>query len=184
MKYITFILLWLILSSNILANESFEEDFNRLFTTATERKKLDLAREQGRLFKKSSITEIDSTHTENQPVTKSSPMKVSGIILRADGKAQVWISGQPLYRSLKQLNADKKVSSDLRVPLSGKSISLKPGQVLLNGKAKESYYFVTRSSVSSQAIIETRPTTSSSSLSAASSSVSSQADENAQTKKP
>ncbi len=111
-------------------------------------------------------------------------MKLSGIILRADGKSQVWVSGQPLYSSLKQLNANKNNSSDLRIPLSGKLISLKPGQVIENGKAKEAYYVVTQSSMSSQAVVEPKVVNSSSVSSVASSSVSSQAGGNAQIKTP
>ncbi len=52
MKSVYGLLLLMTLSSHILAKDYLEEDFNRLFTTAIERKNLDLAREQGRLFKK------------------------------------------------------------------------------------------------------------------------------------
>jgi hypothetical protein len=174
----------LLMSSVLLAEDSAEENFGRLFTTPSERQNLDLAREQGRLFKKPSET-VDMASTDGQSLKKPAPVKMSGIILRADGKAQVWVSGQPLYSTLKQLNTDKNNSSHLRIPLSGKSISLKPGQVLANGKAKESYYFVTQSSsASSQVAVEPLVQSSSSVSSVSSSSVSSQAGGNAQVKTP
>lgn len=187
MKIPIVVLIGLLMPSTLVAKDISEENFNRLFTTPAERARLDLARTQGKLFKKS-VDASDSVSVEGQSNNKPSPLKVSGIILRADGKAQVWVSGQPLYASLKQLNSDKNNSSDLRIPLSGKSISLKPGQVLANGKAKEAYYFVTQSSVASQSAVET-PRMSSSSVSSAvpsntSSSVSSLGNKNDQIKAP
>jgi hypothetical protein len=181
MKTLGCLLLSLWVSPTILAKDSYEENFNRFFTTPTERKNLDLMREQGRLFNKSTDNP-DATSSGGRPIKQVSPVKFSGIILRADGKSQVWVSGQPLYSSLKQLDTDKNNSSSLRVPIAGKSISLKPGQIIFNGKAKESYYFVTQSSASSQAVVEPKVANSSSISSVASSSVASQAGVNAQIK--
>lgn len=169
----------------LMADEVDNENFDRLFTSHAERKNLDKLRKQGLLYKKPVSDVID----ENKPTVEKRELKVSGIILRADGKAQVWLSGQPLYSTLKELNASKETSANLRIPLEGKSIALKPGQVLSNGKAKEAYYFVTHSSVSSQALLEPQAqSVVSSSIvsvsSTASSSVSSQGDHHAQTKTP
>jgi len=188
---ILIILMGLLMPITLVAQDKPEENFNRLFTTSAERARLDLARKQGKLFTKS-VDASDSVSIEGQSHNKPSPLKVSGIIMRADGKAQVWISGKPLYLSLKQLNADKNSSSDLLVPLSGKTISLKPGQVLSNGKAKEAYYFVTRSSSSSQVSVASQSLAESviqavnntSAVSASSSSASSRAGEHVKTKTP
>lgn len=169
------------LVNDVFAKEEVDENFDRLFTTSNERKKLDHAREQGLLYKKSSDLENDLNTNDQKHAANPSAVKMSGIILRADGKAQVWVSGKPLYTSLIQLKANKKTSANLRIPLSGKSISLKPGQVISDGKAKESYYFVTQSSSPSLTIVEVKSVSSSS---ISSSSVSSQASENAQTKTP
>jgi hypothetical protein len=189
MKNIFYSVLMLFIAIPVYAGNGDKENFDRLFTSQSERQKLDNLRKQGLLYKKPVSDAID----ENKPVAKRHELKVSGIVLRADGKAQVWVSGEPLYSSLKKLNATKNTSADLRIPLEGKSISLKPGQVLENGKAREAYYFVTHSSVSSQALAEPQPqpqpqSVMSSSIasvsSVASSSVSSQGGNHAQTKSP
>jgi hypothetical protein len=182
MKNIFYGLLILFISTSLLANEVDQENFDRLFTSHNERQKLDKLRQQGLLYKKSISDVID----ENKPLVRNRELKVSGIVVRADGKAQVWLSGQPLYSSLKELNTSKETSANLRVPLAGKSISLKPGQVLSNGKAKEAYYFVTQSSVSSQTLLEPQAQSivSSSIASVSSSSVSSPGSGHAKTKAP
>jgi hypothetical protein len=186
MKNIFYSVLMLFIAIPVYGNGD-TENFDRLFTSQSERQKLDSLRKQGLLYKKPVSDAIDEN--ENKPVAKLHELKVSGIVLRADGKAQVWVSGEPLYASLKKLNTTKNTSADLRVPLEGKSILLKPGQVLENGKAKEAYYFVTHSSVSSQALMESQPQSAVSSSvvsvsSVASSSVSSQGGNHVQTKLP
>lgn len=189
MKNILFIYIMLVIAIPVCAGDIDKENFDRLFTSQSERQKLDYLRKKGLLYKKPVSDAID----ENKPVAKHHELKVSGIVLRADGKAQVWVSGEPLYSSLKKLNTTKNTSADLRIPLEGKSISLKPGQVLENGKAKEAYYFVSHSSVSSQALVEPQPQPQPQSVvsssvasvsSMASSSVSSQGGNHAQTRSP
>jgi hypothetical protein len=185
MKNIFYSVLMLFIAIPIYAGDGDKENFDRLFTSQSERQKLDNLRKEGLLYKKPVSDAID----ENKPVAKRHELKVSGIVLRADGKAQVWMSGEPLYSSLKKLNTTKNTSADLRVPLEGKSISLKPGQVLENGKAKEAYYFVTHSSAASQALAEPQvQSVVSSSIasvsSIASSSVASQGGNHVQTKLP
>jgi len=122
------------------ANDTSPENFDRLFTSHAERQKLDDLRRQGQLYKEP-LSAME-TLPSDKLVTKKNELKVSGIILRADGKAQIWLSGQPLYSSLKQFNSSKDKSSNLRIPIAGYGVSLQPGQVLSSGKIKESYFFV------------------------------------------
>lgn len=156
----------LLITLSVYAEEAEKENFDRLFTSHAERQKLDDLRRKGLIFQKPSVEAI--TEGENKPLNPKRPLKVSGIVLRADGKAQVWLSDKPLYTSLKDLNLARNKSSDLHVPLPDKKISAKPGQVIENGKVKEAYYFVNH-----QASASSQSSTPDISISSAASSVSS-----------
>ncbi|MES2674857.1 MAG: hypothetical protein V4660_11510 [Pseudomonadota bacterium] len=123
--------------------------FGRLFTTPAQRKVLDEARARGGLTHLQ-ITGVDENLPELLPQEKrqtAQPFKLSGVLMRADGQHQVWVSGE----SGKRENPDfsRKIlgntlhSANLKVPLQGnnRAAILKPGQVWLpdSDRAEESY---------------------------------------------
>jgi hypothetical protein len=124
--------------------------FGRLFTTAEQRKALDEARRRGGLTRAPQIAGVDEKATDASAQTThqiAQPFKLSGVLLRADGQHQVWVSGE----SGKQENPDfsRKIlgnslhSANVKVPLQGnnRAAILKPGQVWLpdSDRAEESY---------------------------------------------
>ncbi|MES2824441.1 MAG: hypothetical protein V4732_12620 [Pseudomonadota bacterium] len=124
--------------------------FGRLFTTPEQRKSLDEARRRGGLRLAPQIVGVDESTTDLPLLAKqqiAQPFKLSGVLLRADGQHQVWVSGE----SGKAENPDfsRKIlgntlhSANVKVPLQGnnRAAILKPGQVWLpdSDRAEESY---------------------------------------------
>ena len=123
--------------------------FERVFTTPQQRSALDNARRNGSLKRTSQISGVDENTTSapqanNQP---AQPFKLSGVLLRADGQHQVWVSGESGRRENPTFNrkilGDISQSANVKVPLQGshQAAILKPGQVWLpnNQRAEESY---------------------------------------------
>ena len=119
-----------------------EAAIGRLFTTPAERAEIDALRQKYGVTEPSSITQPAPADTKLQS------LKVSGVVLRADGKKQIWINGklQPQHNALNTLPAGTTVTSpsdSIKVNVSNNAhrTTLKPGQTLdaRNGKAVESY---------------------------------------------
>ncbi len=124
--------------------------FSRLFTTPEQRKILDSARRQGGSTRVAQLTGVDenTTNTTLQPNRQTAqPFKLSGVLLRADGQHQVWVSGEggkqesPAFG--RKILGDVSQSANVKVPLQGtnQAAILKPGQVWIpdNHRAEESY---------------------------------------------
>ncbi len=127
--------------------------FGRLFTTPEQRKTLDEARHRG------GLTRPQITGVDESPVLTPSevnnriiqPLKLSGVLLRADGQHQVWVSGgngrleNPAFNH--KILGDILQSANVKVPLQGVNhvAILKPGQVWIpnSQRVEESYRLAT-----------------------------------------
>lgn len=130
--------------------ESNEAGFGRLFTTPEERKLLDSHRKKYG-FLKPIVTGVDAEAkgADITPIAaQSQSLKLSGIVLRADGQQQIWINGklQPQQKKMninQNTNALMPTSATLKVPIQKQSqrTILKPGQVWVPGSrtTTESY---------------------------------------------
>lgn len=125
-----------------------EGQFGRLFTTPRERALLDAQRQQHG-FSEPLITSVEVASTSDiAPVDTQQSIKLSGILLRADGQQQIWINGklQPQQKKINIKQNTKAVmptSATLKVPIQKQNqhTTLKPGQVWVLGSRKttESY---------------------------------------------
>lgn len=119
---------WCFLFSPLLYAEV--SGFDRLFTTAQERKELQSLRNTA------SIIIIDNSEDDIIMYPRNlRPLTINGFLHRKDGKHAVWINQQESYQKLPnstlwqidQINVhDKKVS--LNIPLEDLKISLKVGE--------------------------------------------------------
>ncbi len=116
-----------------------EDDFGRLFSSAAERKKLDILRKNQKL--------IDATPQKNtllQPATDELPVPITlqGYVKRSDGATTLWINNKTVQENsiqddveigrLNKQNGSIKNSADslnVRIPATGKNVRLKAGQV-------------------------------------------------------
>lgn len=120
-----------------------DQEFGRLFTTRDERQRLQQLREENRDHAGSGSPEMDGSHNARQIQTglarrqertgKAAPViTLKGLIYSKDRAGTVWINGQDGdaaldYRRLESGEIlDNEVS--IRMPLTGKSVQLKPGQ--------------------------------------------------------
>ncbi len=141
-------------SSSDHQNQSVGElPFGRLFTTPEQRKTLDEARRRGGLTRPQ-ITGVNESSVVT-PAEASNrvvePLKLSGVLLRADGQHQVWASGgngrleNPAFNH--KIWGDILQSANVKVPLQGANHAaiLKPGQVWIpnSQRVEESYRLAT-----------------------------------------
>lgn len=132
-------------------NTLTQVQFGRLFTSPQERALLDLQRQQHGFSKPTIITDISADPADTNAASMSAQpqnYRLSGILLRADGRQQVWINGklQPVQKQ-RGVSSNQKnslpSSATLRVPVKqqDQSVQLKPGQVWSpnNRKTTESY---------------------------------------------
>lgn len=116
-----------------------EEGFGRLFSIAAERKKLDILRQNQKL-----IVVSPQKNTRLQPVAVElpDPITLQGYVKRSDGSTTLWVNNKAVLenstqddveigRLSKQKSSSKNGSDSLnvRIPVTGKNIRLKPGQV-------------------------------------------------------
>jgi len=116
-----------------------EDNFGRLFSSAAERKKLDTLRQNQKL-----IVVSPQKNTLSEPVADElpEPITLQGYVKRSDGSTTLWINNKTVQenstqddveigRLSKQKNSTKNGSDSLnvRIPVTGKNIRLKPGQV-------------------------------------------------------
>lgn len=134
-------------TQNKMTNDA---SFGRLFTTPEQRKSLDEVRRQGGLKSTPQVTNTDdnatlaATQINQQP---AQPFKLSGVLMRADGQHQVWVSGENGKREnpdfSRKILGSISQSANVKVPLQGnnRAAILKPGQVWLpdSARAEESY---------------------------------------------
>lgn len=128
--------------------ERKDESFNRLFTTPQQRQILDEWRAHGGL-KKSHVSGTDENKAdlEIEPVVDpGQPVKLSGILMRADGRNAVWLNGsleKPTEGSAHTIRGSKLQSASVKVPLRANEPGaiLKPGQVWVpdGQQVKEAY---------------------------------------------
>jgi len=116
------------------------EPLGRLFFTPAQRLSLDVTRTQR------ARTALSTERTEEAaPVVQT--LTYGGMVRRSDGKNTVWINNRPIndQELAGGANIVGRVRPDggvtLRVPRSGRSVNLKPGQSveLLSGTIEESY---------------------------------------------
>lgn len=72
--------------------------FGRIFTTPQERRDLDKIREKKTINeRKSSIDSTITLKTDSEIDTMTDvSIRLSGVIIRSDGKEQIWVNGQPI----------------------------------------------------------------------------------------
>ena len=108
------------------------ESFGRLFTTPAERANLNHLRKTTQLPK---IVPNQPAEAEAAPVVQS-PISVEGYVKRGDGKkGTVWVNNAPMQEdsdsggvAVGKLHRDGN-QVQLKLPASGKNLSLKAGQV-------------------------------------------------------
>jgi len=116
-----------------------EDDFGRLFSTAAERKKLDILRKNQKL--------IDATPQKNTSFAPAvdelpAPIALQGYVKRSDGSTTLWINNKTVHENsiqndveigrLNKQNSSAKNTADslnVRIPATGKNVRLKAGQV-------------------------------------------------------
>ncbi|HEY9277270.1 MAG TPA: hypothetical protein VIO87_03610 [Methylotenera sp.] len=116
-----------------------EGDFGRLFSSSAERKKLDILRQKQKL-----IVVSPQQNTRLEPVADElpEPITLQGYVKRSDGSTTLWINNKAVQENStqddveigqlsKQKNSAKNSSDSLnvRIPVTGKNVRLKPGQV-------------------------------------------------------
>lgn len=116
-----------------------EDDFGRLFSSAAERKKLDILRNSQKL--------IVANPQKNTPLTPvadelPAPITLQGYVKRSDGATTLWVNNKAVQENsiqddveigrLNKQNGSVKNSAEslnVRVPATGKNVRLKAGQV-------------------------------------------------------
>lgn len=116
-----------------------EDDFGRLFSSQAERKKLDILRQNQKL-----IVASPQQNTRLEPVADAlpEPITLQGYVKRSDGSTTLWINNKTVQEDttqddveigrLSKQNPPAKSGSDslnVRIPVTGKNVRLKPGQV-------------------------------------------------------
>ncbi len=126
-----------------LPSEEFET-FDRLFTTTEQRRFLDRKRLNGDTGDNVElITNNPKTSVDN--VIEKPEVRLSGVLLREDGRNMVWVNGQSELstRQDKTVKANKPKSGSISVSVHSqqRSARLKPGQVWLldQRRVEESY---------------------------------------------
>lgn len=116
-----------------------DASFGRLFTTSAQRHALDEARHNGG-YARSHISGVDEN--SNREAGAVPLIKLSGVLMRADGQHQIWING---VSQTNQTNHNKRIivgsilqSASVKVPLRGSHSEaiLKPGQVWIPTKRR------------------------------------------------
>lgn len=118
------------------------DDFGRLFSRPSERKNLDIMRQNQKL---KVITQQDlqrESSTENEPVELPEPVTLQGYVKRSDGSTTLWVNSKPVQENsavddveighlTKQQGVVKNSSDSLnvKIPATGKRIRLKAGQI-------------------------------------------------------
>ena len=119
-----------------------DDEFGRLFSRPSERKALDVMRQNQKL---KVITQQDmqrESSAENEPVELPEPVILQGYVKRSDGSTTLWVNNQPVQensavddveigRLTKQQGMVKNGSDSLnvKIPATGKHIRLKAGQM-------------------------------------------------------
>lgn len=123
-----------------------ELPFGRLFTTPQQRQALDEARRTGGTIRPQ-VSGVDESSTAPTIINTPQPIKLLGVLLRADGKNKVWLSGgSNTFENTvnnRAIVGNISQSANVKVPLRGfnNAAILKPGQVWspTKGRAEEAY---------------------------------------------
>ncbi len=104
--------------------EYTESDLKNLFTTQKQRAKIDAVR-----FGKHVVAPAKRTVKKK---IKSKKVKVSGYVMRSDGKSVVWLNGKSTLKNSRIGSVDVRKTgirnNKVTVSVDGKTIRLKPGQ--------------------------------------------------------
>ena len=117
------------------------DDFGRLFSRPSERKNLDIMRQNQKL---KVITQQDlqrESSAENEPVELPEPVTLQGYVKRSDGSTTLWVNRKPVQENsavddveighLTKQGVVKNSSDSLnvKIPATGKHVRLKAGQM-------------------------------------------------------
>ena len=170
-----------IAAEDATANKPVDDDFGRLFTAQYERNAIDKARLSGG-FVPAKVTGVnDNSTSSSDTFQQAQPIKVLGILLRADGKNKVWLSGASDTSNNivngRSIIGNINQSANVKVGINNGTI-LKPGQVWspLTGR-QESYQLPVPKPAASETatapiVAKKQPTAAASSSSASTSSAS------------
>lgn len=130
-------------SSRQIVNEA---PFGTLFTTPQQREALDKARRSGGTIRPQ-VSGVDENSTTSPIANTPQPIKLMGVLLRADGKNKVWLSGgSNTFENTvnnRAIVGNISQSANVKVPLrdGNNAAILKPGQVWSpsKGRAEEAY---------------------------------------------
>lgn len=115
----------------LITSQPAEDEFGRLFTSQYERSAIDRARLNGG-FIPAKVTGIDENPKPIDNPQPTQPIKVLGVLLRADGKNKVWLSGgtEAPHNILngRSIIGNINQSANVKVGVNNGAI-LKPGQV-------------------------------------------------------
>lgn len=139
MKSANYILAISLLASSlaVCAAEAVKQPIGRLFFTPTERASLDIIRRNSKApdkVIKAEETAIESD-IEVEAVAKPAPVTLNGYVSRSDGKNTVWVNDRVATEksTVGNVNVGKLQTTTRQVQVSlsgsGKSVSLKPGQI-------------------------------------------------------
>lgn len=114
------------------------ESFGRLFTTPTERQRLDILR-QTQVLKLVNTPAIEAP-IEVVPITLPAPITLQGYVKRSDGaKSTVWINNQAVQEgselnsvqigNLQQNGTSRSENLNVHIPANGRQVRLKAGQM-------------------------------------------------------
>ena len=135
-------LIYILLIGTSTSSNADDYPFARVFTTAEQRQALDQNREK--LLSGKEMVELDTVVVSTQNIADDK-FVLSGLLIRGDGKTQVWVNGESelsenkqtygRYRLREQALADKRV----RLRYDDKYRTMKPGQVWMvdEGVVKE-----------------------------------------------
>lgn len=116
-----------------------DTDFGRLFSTAQERSRLDVLRQNRTL---QTVTPQSGSQVAPVSAELPEPVTLQGYVKRSDGATTLWINNQPVQENstldqveIGRLSSQKSAvrngsdALNIRIPATGKHVRLKAGQV-------------------------------------------------------
>lgn len=119
------------------------EDFGRLFSRQSERKNLDILRQNQKLRVNTPQEKIQAEEPMvAEPAELPAPVTLQGFVKRSDGASTLWVNNKAVQEGVRiddvqigQLNKRDgspqagAESLNIRIPANGKHVRLKPGQL-------------------------------------------------------
>ncbi len=143
---LSFSLLLMVLAGLFVAPaQAGDDDFGRLFSRPSERKNLDVLRQNQKLKVVASQNDADPAPIANVvPMELPDPITLQGFVKRSDGTSTLWINNKAVQEDsavdhvqigrLNKQSGTNQTSSDslnVKIPANGKHIRLKAGQVYI-----------------------------------------------------